>query len=439
MKHREAIGLGKALNEYAGRFFSNGARPSAVLQHPMQLSQEAQERLRENWHKIYGGLDKSHRIAVLEEGMQLKEFGFSAAEAQSLESRRFTVSDIARIWNIPPHMLKDLDRATFSNIESQGEDFVRYCLGPWLVRIEQTYNTQLLSENEIRTHLFEHLVEGLLRGTTSERFSVYATGRQWGIYSINDCREKENLNPIEGGDIYMVPLNMIPADQVGKEPAFAPGGTPNVGTPQPEKLEKSGRSDDDDWEDVDDDFFFSDDGRAFYGHAGRPGKVGGSLPRGSRLMPVVGNMASCVGFRASRCFEDELEDRKNPRPTPCTDIVKREDGKYYLGGKEVSGEHIKRINKLAIPPAWTDVVVAKDPNAAIQAIGRASNGKWQYRYSKEWTDASGVKKFHREKTLNGISIGSEKGLSAGSQTETPTLTFCGLWTRPQSGSGQIET
>lgn len=224
MKQKEAIGLGMALNEYAGRFFSNGARPSAVLEHPMQLSQEAQDRLRTNWNKIHQGLSRSHRVAILEEGMKLHEFGFSAAEAQSLESRKFTISDIARIWNMPPHMLKDLDRATFSNIAHQGEDFVRYCLNPWLVRTEQCYTTQLLSEKDQKKYFFEHTVEGLLRGTIQDRYSVYATGRQWGILSINDCREKENMNPVDGGDVYMVPLNMIPADQVGQVPEVAPGG-----------------------------------------------------------------------------------------------------------------------------------------------------------------------------------------------------------------------
>ena len=236
MKQRNSIGLGLALDEYAGRFFANGARPSAVLEHPLQLSQEAQDRLRDNWNKIHQGLSKSHRVAVLEEGMKLREFGFSAADAQTLESRRFSITDVARIFNMPPHMLKDLGNATFSNISNQGEDFVRYCLGPWLTRIEQHYSTQLLSDSEVGKIFYEHNVEGLLRGNISERYTSYATGRQWGWLSINDIREKENENPLEeGGDIYMVPLNMMPAEDVGKTPEFAPGGTSGQGAPQPEK------------------------------------------------------------------------------------------------------------------------------------------------------------------------------------------------------------
>jgi DNA topoisomerase IB len=351
-------------------------------------------------------------VAVLEEGMKLREFGFSAADAQTLESRRFSITDVARIFNMPPHMLKDLGNATFSNISNQGEDFVRYCLGPWLTRIEQHYSTQLLSDAEVEKVFFEHNAEGLLRGNISERYSSYATGRQWGWLSINDIREKENENPLEeGGDIYMVPLNMMPAEDVGKTPEFAPGGTPPKpgGTPgQGTENKTAGRSDEEDdevakdWQDP-----FDERGSGNFGHAGRPGHVGGSATKG-RPMSSIGEMVNCV-----RDLDESGEERKNPRPDPCKDIVKGKDGKYRLGGSEVSDVHQKRINALAIPPAWTNVCVARDKNTPMQAIGRAENTVWQYKYTKKWTDDQAAIKFDRGKSFSRDVVTMRKNNASG--------------------------
>lgn len=213
---REAIGLSLALEEFGARFFGNGAHPHTVLEHPEQLSPEAAERLRKAWEERQQGLSNAHRTAILEEGMKLKEFGVSPEDAQALESRKFQVVEVARIFNIPPHMLKDLERSTFSNIEHQGLEFVIYTIRPWLVRFEQAYSIQLLNDKEIKKYFFEHLVDGLLRGDIKNRSEAYAVGRQWGWLSANDIREMENKNPVEGGDAYLVPLNMIPADQVGQ-------------------------------------------------------------------------------------------------------------------------------------------------------------------------------------------------------------------------------
>lgn len=207
---REAIGLSLALEEFGARFFGNGAKPPIALEHPEALSPEAYDRLRESWEKRHEGLSNAHRVAILEEGMKLKEFGVSPEDAQALESRKFQVTEVARIFNVPPHMLKDLEKSTFSNIEHQGLEFVIYTIRPWLVRFEQAYSMQLLTEQELNTYFFEHLVDGLLRGDMESRSKAYATGRQWGWWSANDVREMENQNPVDGGDIYLVPLNMAP-------------------------------------------------------------------------------------------------------------------------------------------------------------------------------------------------------------------------------------
>ena len=227
-KGREAIGLSLALEEFGARFFGNGAHPHTVLEHPEQLSPEAHDRLKKAWEERQQGLSNAHRTAILEEGMKLKEYGISPEDAQALESRKFQVTEIARIFNMPPHMLKDLERASFNNIEMMSIEFVIYTIRPWLVRFEQAYSTQLLKESELKEYFFEHLVDGLLRGDIKSRYEAYAPGRQWGFLSANDIREMENKNPIEGGDIYLVPLNMIPADQAG-QPVEPPPAKSNEG------------------------------------------------------------------------------------------------------------------------------------------------------------------------------------------------------------------
>ena len=211
---RSAIGLGIAAGEFGSRFFGNDARPGVVLEHPGEIGDEAHKRLRESWETRHQGLEASHRVAVLEEGMTLKEIGIPPEEAQFLETRKFQRSEIASIYRVPPHMIGDLERATFSNIEHQSIEFVVYSIRPWLVRWEQAMNQVLLTAAERREYFIEHLVDGLLRGDIGSRYAAYATGRQNGWLSANDVRQMENMNPIDDGDVYMVPLNMIPASQV---------------------------------------------------------------------------------------------------------------------------------------------------------------------------------------------------------------------------------
>lgn len=216
---RQAVGLGLAAEEFGARFFGNDARPGVVLKHPGTLGEVAHKNLRAGWEEEHGGLSKSHRIAILEEGMDLQEIGLPPQDAQFLETRKFQVTEIARIFRIPPHMLADLERATFSNIEHQSLEFVIHTIRPWLVRWEQALHRDLLTPQERETYFVEFLVDGLLRGDIESRYKAYATGRQNGWLSANDIRGLENQNPIDGGDVYLVPLNMVPADQVGLEPS----------------------------------------------------------------------------------------------------------------------------------------------------------------------------------------------------------------------------
>lgn len=210
-----SIALSKAIEDYGLKFFTNGARPAAVLEHPASLSEPAQERLRKNWDKIHQGLENSHRIAILEEGMSLKEFSIDPEKSQTIETRKFQVEEIARIFNMPVHMLKDLSRSTNNNIEFQGQEYVTYTLTPWLTKFEQAYTAQLLTEKEQKKYFYKHKVDGLLRGDPEKRHKTYSIGRQWGYYSANDIREMEDKNTIGSqGDIYLIPMNMTSADRI---------------------------------------------------------------------------------------------------------------------------------------------------------------------------------------------------------------------------------
>jgi HK97 family phage portal protein len=217
-KNREAIGVALALQEYFARFFGDGAKPPAALEHPGRLSGEAQDRLRKNWNTLYQGLSNSQRVAILEEGMTLKTFGVSPEQAQAIDARKFQIDEVCRVFNMPPHMLKSLDRATYSNIEEQGLEFVIYTLRPWLVRHEQAYATQLLNEKERKKYFFEHAVSGLLRGDIEKRYGAYVQAISNGLMNADEVRELENMNPqADGqGEKYYVPLNWIPKEDAGE-------------------------------------------------------------------------------------------------------------------------------------------------------------------------------------------------------------------------------
>jgi len=225
---REAVGLAMATEEYGARFFGNDSRPGGALRHPGKLSPEAAQRMKRGWEEAHSGLSNSHRVAVLEEGVEWQSIGIPPDDAQFLETRKYQVTEIARLFRVPPHMLADLDRATFSNIEHQSIEFVVYTLRPWLVRIEQSIKRDLMSGAERNEYFAEHLVDGLLRGDIASRYQAYSIGRQNGWLSADDIRNLENMNPLPGGDgkAYWMPMNMV---EVGVEQkALAPGPSPTA-------------------------------------------------------------------------------------------------------------------------------------------------------------------------------------------------------------------
>ena len=216
---KNAIGLAIATEEYGAKFFANGAAPSGVLEHPGTIKDP--QRVREAWQSQFGGSQNSGKIAVLEEGMKYTPISISPEQAQFLETRKFQINEIARIFRVPPHMVGDLEKSSFSNIEQQSLEFVKYTLDPWVIRWEQSIQRTLLTPAEKKTYFVKFNVEGLLRGDYKSRMDGYATARQNGWMSANDIRELENLDRIpaeEGGDLYLINGNMLPLKDAG---AFA--------------------------------------------------------------------------------------------------------------------------------------------------------------------------------------------------------------------------
>lgn len=213
---KNAIGLAIATEEYGAKFFANGAAPSGVLEHPGTLKNP--DKVRESWNATFGGSHNANKVAVLEEGMKYTPISISPEQAQFLETRKFQINEIARIFRVPPHMVGDLEKSSFSNIEQQSLEFVKYTLEPWLVRWEQSMVRSLLTQSEKREYFIKFNVDGLLRGDYASRMSGYATARQNGWMSANDIRELENLDRIpaeEGGDLYLINGNMTKLADAG--------------------------------------------------------------------------------------------------------------------------------------------------------------------------------------------------------------------------------
>jgi HK97 family phage portal protein len=202
---RDAVGLARACEIHGASFFGNGARPGVVLETDATLTPEAAQMLRENWERVHRGADRSNRTAVLQGGLKAHELGGNNHESQFLESRRFQVEEICRLFRVPPHLVGDLTRSSFSNIEQQSIDFVQHTLLPWLRRFETTFARDLITDN--KTYFAEFDTRGLLRGDAAARGSYYQTLWGLGVASVNEIRSWENLNPVDGGDARFVPLN----------------------------------------------------------------------------------------------------------------------------------------------------------------------------------------------------------------------------------------
>lgn len=228
---RESLGLTLAAERYGARFYRNASSPSGVLEHPGELSTDAQNRLRDQYEANISG-ENQHRLMVLEEGMKWQQVSFSPEDSQMLETRIFQAEDVCRWFRVPPHMVGLTSKATSwgSGIEELSRGFVTYVLMPWLIRWQQAIGRDLIVASE--TYYVEFLTDALLRGDIQKRYSAYSIGRNGGWLATNDIRGFENMNPVEGGDDdYLRPLNMAktnedPAPEPEPEPAPPAPATP---------------------------------------------------------------------------------------------------------------------------------------------------------------------------------------------------------------------
>lgn len=214
---KNSLGTTLAVEKYGSSFFKNGAQPSGVLEHPGVLKNP--EKIRENWSDVYGGAGNAHKVAVLEEGMQYKAISLPPEDSQFLSTRQFGVTEICRIFRVPPHMVQSLEHATFSNIEHQSIDYVVHTLTPWLVRFEQAIIKDLLLPDEQDEYFPKFNVDGLLRGDYQSRMQGYATGISNGFLSPNDIHRLENMDLIpadKGGDDYYLNGGYVKLEDAGK-------------------------------------------------------------------------------------------------------------------------------------------------------------------------------------------------------------------------------
>lgn len=208
--HRETISQDLDAREYAGRFFGNDSTPRGYLATDSTLSDEAQKRLKAAWESAHRGLENAHRIAVFEEGIKFHAMGVSPEDAQLLDTRKFSVAEVARVFGVQPHKIGDLSNATFSNIEHQAIESVTDVLAPWAKRLEQRLEASLVTVPGIS---IEHQLQGLLRGDSTARREFYASAIQNGWMTVNEARALENLNPVDGGDTHYIQSNLAPLVQ----------------------------------------------------------------------------------------------------------------------------------------------------------------------------------------------------------------------------------
>lgn len=234
---RESIALALATQEYGARFFGNDSRPGGILVHPGKLSKDTAGKLKAQWEAAHSGLSNSHRVAVLEEGISWQQIGIPPEDAQFLQTREYQDVQICTLYRVPPHMVGITDKSTSwgSGIEQQALGYQTFTLLPYTTRICQSITRDLLSASERNTLFAEYLTAALVKGDIKTRYESYAIGRNGGWLSVNDVREAENMNPVDGGDEYLQPMNMQPVGQEPEEPE-----EPEPDQPEPDEDDAGG-------------------------------------------------------------------------------------------------------------------------------------------------------------------------------------------------------
>ena len=214
---RHALGLGQAMDTHAAKLFTNGAVTSGVLRTDQQLSDEAFGRLKTEFQGEHMGVANAYKPMILEMGLDWKPISLNAQDTQFIESKKMSEAQICGLFRVPPHLVASMEKMTLNNIEHMGMSFVNYSLVPIMTRIEHRIQVGLLSEKDRLTHYAKFNAGALMRGDLKGRYESYGKGIQWGILSPNDCRELEDENPREGGDIYLTPMNMTTKPEAGDD------------------------------------------------------------------------------------------------------------------------------------------------------------------------------------------------------------------------------
>jgi len=197
---RDTFGHSKAISDYSANYFKNDASPGGILSTPNALSATAAANLREAWVKGYQGSGNKHKVAVLDNDLKWQSVGVSPQDSQLIESQKFSVVEIARVFRVPLNLVMDYERSTYSNVTEQNRSFLTHTLQPWLERIEQAIHKSLLTESEKKRYFVEHLTHNFLKANTKERYEAYKIARDAGFMSVNEIRQLENMNSVEGGD-----------------------------------------------------------------------------------------------------------------------------------------------------------------------------------------------------------------------------------------------
>ncbi len=231
---RDSFGLTLGMEQYSGSSFANGARPGGILKHPGKLTTDARRNIRDEWDAMHRGADKAGRIAVLQEGMEFQAMQMSAVDAQLLEQRQFQIAEVARWFNIPPHLLRDLSRATFGNIEHQSIEYKTYTIRPLAVAMQQEAHRKLFSKDEKPTYFTELDLDDLSLADLKSRYDAYAVARQNGWMSANEIRDREGMNPIptDDGNAYLINGNMVPLTTAMQATPTPSVGQTNIAQPE---------------------------------------------------------------------------------------------------------------------------------------------------------------------------------------------------------------
>lgn len=224
MAAQDAVGLAIATQQHGAILFRQGAQVSVVLKHPGKLDKPTSDRLAQSWMNAYGGVQNSHKTAVLEEGMTVEKLSMTNEDSQFLQTRAFQVLEICRLFRVPPHKVYDLSKANFSTLEQQEQAYVNDSLDTLATNIQDAFGARLFFQDERATYRFRYDFTGLLRGDQKARSEFYQSALSNGWMNVNDVRRKERMPPVPGGDIFRVPVNTAP---IGSPAA---SGQPDDGT-----------------------------------------------------------------------------------------------------------------------------------------------------------------------------------------------------------------